>query len=449
MSVRGKKIHFIAQRVRSLYDRERREKTPGRRFMLSTYRWILMLYHEFLRDDVKVRAESLAFLMVFSLLPLIAGAFFVFTIFTRFGFVQEVLDGSVESLLLNIPDAHRSFIRDYIIQFKDNYLESLSAKSGTVGIFALFILIWIGLQTFNNIDRMLNHIWSADRSRPFFEQVRNFLVVAIAAPMVLVSGLSVPLVLEKVGTAYPLLSHLPAIGLFLRTVLTPLLVLLTFTVIYRYVPVRPVRWKPALIGALFATVCFQITNSIIRIYFIYGTNSAYGKAAVLPLIGFWIYIIWIVVILGAEVSFLIQNEMDIIFSSEIDPTLREGGTLLALLSVLFFAHREKTNPVDFERLRAASGLTSARLHTILDFLFQRKLIVECVSVERTVEGSYALACDPDEIILREVLQDFYKNANFVPAHALDARWQKSLIEWFDSFDEVSLSGSHSKRKTKE
>jgi membrane protein len=434
MSLKTKKISQLSQRIRKIYDQERKTERGLKRYFLLIERWYLMLLHEFLRDDVKVRAESLAFLMIFSLLPLIAGAFFVFTVFTQFGFVQEALNEGMEKFLYNIPSAHRDFVRTYVLQFKDQYLESISSKSGTIGIFALFILIWIGLQTFGNIERMLNTIWSADRQRTFLEQVRNFLVVAVAAPLVLIAGLSVPMILGKIAEANPAFSRLPTLVVILKSFLTPLLVLLTFFSLYRYVPVRKVKWKNALVGALFATVSFEIANVLMRLYFSYGTNSAYGKAAIVPLIGFWIYVVWIIVILGAEVSYLMQNQKDIIYSSDIDPTLREGNALMALLAQLYLAMQKRENPVELDRLRACTGLASDRLQSVLDFLQKRKLIVECTGAKAGSEGAYALGCDPATIDLKKILSEFFASAEFVPSHALEETWHLGTDHWLEFYE---------------
>lgn len=438
MTAQSKKITAVAQKIRVLYEREHAEKRGWHRSLLWLTRWALMLYHEFLRDDVKVRAESLAFLMIFSLLPLIAGAFFVFTIFAQFGFVQDALQGTVEKFLVTIPLEHRGFVQEYVLKFKDSYLQSMTSKSGSIGIFALFILMWVGLQTFNNVDRMLNHIWSSDRNRPFIEQVRNFLVVAVAAPLVLVSGLSVPLILQKLSATRSLFEAFPIVAVLLNSIVTPGLILVTFLALYRYVPVRRVRWRPALAGALFATVCFELANWAMQLYFAFGTNSAYGKAAIVPLIGLWIYVVWIIIILGAEVGFLLQNQRDILFASSFDPTLREGAALLSLLSTLYAAHRAGRNPVAFDKLRAASGIATSRVHLILDYLHQKKILVECVTPQQSSEGAYALAFDPGAIELREMLQDFFKGARDVSASGLEQAWKENLTTWFDAFGDATV-----------
>lgn len=447
MAATSKKLSGLSQKIRQLYQEERAQKDKFKRFGKWAQRWALMIYHEFLRDDVKVRAESLTFLMIFSLLPLVAGAFFVFTIFAQFGFVQEALYGFVDQFLSTIPGEHRTFVRDYVIEFKDSYLKSMSEKSGSVGIFALFILVWVGVQTFTNIDRMLNHIWGSERQRSFFEQVRNFLVVAVAFPMALISGLSLPPILQKLPATKYVFDTVPILWVLLNAILTPALIWGTFVMLYRYVPTRTVKWKAAILGALFSTLCFTLANHLLRLYFVFGTHSAYGKAAVVPLIGFWMYIVWIIIILGAEVSFLHQNQRDLLYESYLEPTVKEGGSLLAVLGLLIDAHRTGKNPVDFEKLRLAAGLPSTRLHCIIDFLLRKKLIVECVSTKASTEGAYALGKESGTIELDELLRDFYRSAQDIPSFDLEKAWQSGLDTWFKSFSDLSLSSNGKKKKS--
>lgn len=229
MSLQSQKIKKIGRAVLKIRQREENAVSKTELFFLRLGRWATMLAHELFKDEVKIRAESLSFLMVFSLLPLIAGGFFLFNIFAKFGFVQDALRGAIDNLLLSIPYEHREIVSQYVTQFANTYWDSVSSKSGSIGIFALFILLWVGLSTFNNIDRTLNHIWSSHRERPFFEKFRNFLVTMVLAPIVLVSALSIPLILLKMDIGAFVVEKFPLIPFLVNALLFPLLGWLTFT----------------------------------------------------------------------------------------------------------------------------------------------------------------------------------------------------------------------------
>jgi membrane protein len=413
--------------------------------MLSLWRWALLLYHEYVRDDVRVRAESLSFLMLLSLLPLIAGGFFVFSLFSQLEMVQDALQDLVQRFLSTIPVEHRTFVADYVLEFKDAYLRSIAKKSGTLGIFALGSLVYVAMSTFHNVDRMLNAIWASDRERSMLETLRNFLVTAVVVPVVLIAALSLPQILRRSmeGAAWGN-SVSGGVLAVLHWGLVPALIFTTFLAMYRLIPMRHVSWKSAAVGAVFTTVGLSLVNALMGIYFKYGTTSAYGKAAVVPLIAFWVYVVWIVVLLGAELSYLIQNARDILESSDREATLTEGLALLESLAVLSEAHRTGTNPVRFERLRQAvfanAPLEADRLRTVVRYLEDRGFVARS-AFDGAGDAGYLLARDLEAVSVQELLREFFgvgKSDEEGSTEPLAVEWHKSVRRWLESFGTVSV-----------
>jgi membrane protein len=432
MSAQSQKIKQIRRRVTKIRAREVAASSSWERKLSALQRWAWMLYHEFLKDDVQIRAQSLSFLMIFSLLPLIAGAFFVFTFFAQFGMVQDALVGMVDQFLGTIPSVHRPFINDYILRFKDSYLEGIAKTSGSVGVFAVLILGWVGLQTFNNVDSTLNYIWSADQPRPFYEKVRNFIVVSVVAPLVLTAGFSVPIILQRLSVTRFFFERFPLLSVLLNYVIPWILVLGTFLMMYRFIPVRRVWWKSAFYGALFSTFTMGIVNLLMRVYFAVGTQSAYGKAAVVPLIGFWIYALWIVVILGAEVSSLVQNGHDIFAARERGPSVKEGEGLIQILLSLFEAYRDGKGPVRFETLREHSKMDTFQTRSCLQFLSRETLVVECGT--GPAAGEYVLAQDLAALPVDVLLRKFFGFGEGSSGRV----WEKGLDQWMGFFKKVTI-----------
>lgn len=437
MSVRQQKLERLERRIRNLHERELHSPKWAPRNGYRALRWMSMLLHEHLRDDVRIRAESLSFLMLFSILPLIAGVFLVLNVLTQFGLVQDVLSEYAERALSGIPDEQREALFSYVLQFKNQYLASLTGKSSTIGIFALAILIWVGLQTFNNIDRTLNHIWSSERERPFLQKLSNFIVVSVIAPVVVTAALSVPMIARKLPVTRDIFERLPALAPILNYITPGALIFSLFTALYCWVPVAQIRLRSALYGAAFTTVGLQVTNIIMQIYFRFGTNTAYGKLAVLPLLGFWMYLGWVIVILGAEVSFLVQNHRDLLFREDREPSFRETEGFLRVLIHLHRAYLEGKNPVTWEELRECSELNSASLGQILRFATREGLVL-------SFEGQYALARDITRIPISELLDRFIPLSTRI-SQQVTQDWQKAISELIRTFENRSVadySASH-------
>ncbi len=440
MSRNDLRIEKIQKHIQALALEETQTKEPLKRAWCFTRRWFLMLYNESVKDHVKVRAESLAFLMIFSLLPLIAGLFFIFTFFAQFGMVQEALSSLTEQFLGNIPSEHREIVATYVLKFKDAYLASISGKSGQFGIFALAILIWAGLQTFNNIDQTINYIWSSEHDRPFMEKARNFIVVAVAAPLVIIASLSIPIMLKRFGPTKQLLTSLPWLFNFMNFMIPVTLVLATFTLLYRFVPVRKVQWSSAFVGATFSAIVLQLANIGMRFYFRVGTNSAYGKAAVVPLLGFWLYIVWMIVIAGAEVSYLSQNERYIVRAWGHLPSIYEGESLMRILSTLNKNHAEGKGPVPFPQLFQETHLETGALRRILGYLQSQNYTVPSLATSGSGEMEFVLARDLSRISIRDLLQD-YLIKSLPPDYnqgPLGKDFAASLEHWLSYFDKKSI-----------
>lgn len=398
--------------------------------------WTWMLYHEFLRDNVNVRAQALAYLTLFSLLPLLAGVFFVFAFFARFGMVQDAVQRLIENFLGNIPLAHRDSLREYVFRFKDSYLENITQTSSSVGVFAVLVLAWVGLQAFNNLDSTLNEIWSVERERAFLEKARNFLVVAVLAPMVLIAGFSVPLILDRVPVTNFFLQTFPVLRVLLNHVIPWGLLAGTFFCMYRFLPFCRVKGKSAAIGAACSLITLAVVNSLMGLYFAFGTNSAYGKAAAVPLVGFWIYALWIVVIMGAEVSFLVQNGKEIGTALEQQPSLSDGRSLLTMLLELHRAYAGAEGAVTFERLREIAGIDTAAARRLLDYLERTQMVAETLSEEEG--GCYVLARSVEKVYVADLLREFYRLEE-TKRSGIEKQWQQGIGVWLKSFERVLLT----------
>lgn len=431
MSVRQQKLERLERRIRSLHDRETREQNVFAKIGFRGMRWLTMLSHEHMRDDVRIRAESLSFLMLFSIMPLIAGAFLVLNVLTQFGLVQDALSEYAERALSGIPEEQREALFSYVLQFKDQYLASLAGKSSTIGIFALAILIWVGLQTFNNIDRTLNHIWSSERERPFLQKLSNFIVVSVIAPIVVTAALSVPMIARKLPVTKDIFERVPVFAPILNYITPGVLMFSLFVALYRWVPVARIKLKSALYGAAFTTIGLQLTNVIMQVYFRFGTNTAYGKLAILPLLGFWMYLCWVIVILGAEVSFLVQNHRDLIYREDREPSFRETEGFLRVLIHLHRAYLEGKNPVSWDELRNISELNGVSLGQILRFAAREGLIL-------SFDGQYALARDITRIPISELLDRFIPLSSRT-AQQVSQDWQTAISELIRTFENRSVA----------
>jgi membrane protein len=281
---------------------KRIQKLKGRWRLL---RWPMMIMREMERDDILLRAESLSYLTLFSLLPVITGFFILLGLFSQWGPVQGQFETALIQILQPIPPDYREVLLDFVFEYKDGYLESLKNKSLSIALVSLGILAWVAAKVFFNIENMMNVVWDAPSPRSMPKRFRNYLISSFALPLFTAVAFILPIIVGRWGIA-----NASVLGLFDQAVSFILLVSVLSS-IYRFFPNKKITWSSAWTGAFFSSVAFMISQYGLRIYFMFGTHTAYGKAAVLPIIAFFIYVFWVILMIGAEVSFVTQNERKI------------------------------------------------------------------------------------------------------------------------------------------
>jgi membrane protein len=181
--------------------------------------------------------------------------------------------------------------------------EASAAKLGTI---STVIFLWIVIKMLSRVEESFNQVWGVKTSRSMIDKVRNYVFVLTVAPM-----------LWFVGSAgYPALMALqemlagmgPVLGVLFR--LVPVLIMsLAFAVVYLFLPNTRVRIGPALTGA-FCSALLVVILQILMIKAGVGVtkyNEVYGVLAALPIFLFWLQSSWMIMLLGAEIAFAVQN----------------------------------------------------------------------------------------------------------------------------------------------
>ena len=389
MSVKERKLYQIDQRILKLKTLEGQALEGFSKRIAQAKTWLHCLYFEFLKNDVAIRAESLSYFTLFSMMPLMAGVFFLFSIFARFSQVQTEFENMVQNFLRAIPDDQRETLVNFIYQFKDQYLARLSSESSSIGIFALAALAYVAGKVFFNLESLMNRIWAVKRDRPLLERVRNFVFCLVIFPLAYIAALSLPGIIEHFGEK--------KLGLFLHQGIPSLIFFSSLAFIFRYFPNTRVQWKSAFIGALFTSICFVISSFVLSFYFRFGTSTAYGKVAVLPIFAFFIYVAWLLFILGVEVSLLCQSG-DLFDGARFPQTTLSQALLLECV-VLEFARRfrEGDGAVGMREICKVLHATSTDIELILRFLRKQNVIAVVSKLKNDENATH--------VLIREVRDD--------------------------------------------
>jgi len=350
------------------------------------------LWHELDRGQLNLHAMSLSFTTLLSLAPLLAVSF---SVLKAFG-VQDVLQPFLLSMLEPLGEQGQE-IAGRIVSFVENI------RVGVLGAIGLALLFYTVMALMQKIERAFNDVWRVSESRPLAQRFTHYLSVVIVGPVLLFAIISA--LTQFSGTA----GQLPMVGgkliaAFAHGVerITPYLMLAgTFAFIYIYVPNTRVRVTPALIGAALAALVWLFTGRLFADVVVRTGNytAIYSAFAGLILAMLWLHIAWLILLLGASVSFALQNPHRVGHRSDAQP-LPTAETALHLGSLI---------AEDFAR--AGKGLTAPALARQLDMRLDTLLPM----LERLHAADILMHDDRDPPTWR-------------PAAALDAITLERLIE---------------------
>ena len=269
-------------------------------------------------DDNKLlmRAGSLTFITVLSIVPLLA---FAFSIAKGLGayetlqadviqpFLDDTLgpaDGSVGEEGTAGKELREGI--STVFAFVEN------TKVSSLGAFGLVILLYTVLKLLSSIERTFNDIWGVRRSRSLMRKVADYLSIVVVVPVLLITATAVNAAVhgpEAMGLVRDKLGLDAILQLYARFS-SMIGVWVGFTFVFLFMPNTHVRVRSALLGGVVGGSLWQIAQ-ILHVRFQVGVanyNAIYSTFAALPVFLFWLYTSWVTVLLGAEGAFAHQNE---------------------------------------------------------------------------------------------------------------------------------------------
>jgi membrane protein len=278
------------------------EISRGKTFIFKQLRIILLAAKGFYNDKVQLRASALTFYSLLSIIPIVA---IVFAIAKGF----------------DVDNNIKLFIQEKFPTQQENFkwllTEAEIAIKGTSGGYmagiGIIIFFWSVMSLLNNIESSFNHIWQIRASRPWHRKFTDYLTIMLIAPIFIILSSGINLFISTKLPDYminaPILDFFKPVISFLVKLTPFLLSWIALTVLFIVMPNAKVKFVPALISGIIAGTILQgIQWVYIDLQFgITKLGYLYGSFAAVPLFIVWMQSSWIVVLLGAEISFANQN----------------------------------------------------------------------------------------------------------------------------------------------
>ncbi len=250
------------------------------RILPFTFKNIHKILLKFWADHCLAYAAALTYATILSLVPV---ATISFSILGRF----ELSETDIRTFLLKyfLPESS-------LVPIIESNIEKFIKNTATLSIISIIALLIICLALLGMIEAIFNHIWQSQKGRSFFNKFVTFWAILTLTPLLFGISLGFIAKIEYLSFSPLVVSFLlSTFGLFF---------------LYRLFPYAKVSFRAALVGSVMASIFFETCKWGFRYYIRYyaSFDKIYGTLAVIPISLVWIYWSWVIVLLGAEITFI-------------------------------------------------------------------------------------------------------------------------------------------------
>lgn len=334
----------------------------------------------FREDRLGLTASSLTFTTLISLVPLVTVMLALFAAFPVFSSFEDALQ---KYFLQNlVPDNIARPVMQALTQF--------AAKANRLGTVGLVFLVFAALALMLTIDRALNAIWRVRTARPIAQRVLVYWAAATLGPLAL--GVSLSLTSLAITASRGWIGAMPGGVSVLLNIIEFVLFAAAMAGLFHFVPNTHVRWQHAVAGGVFVSAGFEVAKKGLAWYIgqVPTFSVVYGAFATLPIFLVWIYLGWVIVLLGAVIAAYAPSLQMRVKRWPDSPGARLALTV-QVLRALQAARGNERRGLALEALAQALRIDPLQIETVIDTL------VALDWVGRLDEGGaarFVLMCEP-------------------------------------------------------
>jgi len=380
---RAKQLFFL-----DIWARKLSTLRGGAKYLYLLARTLALAAHDFVVDHCGLRAASLTLVFVFSLAPALAVGFAVAKGFGAQEKIKPVIYRQVGVVDLNGDPVQGSEEIRALLDKVWAYIDKTDV--GTLGIIGLLLMMYTAYKVLSAVEGTMNHIWRVRRRRTLVRKIVDYMAVLSVSPIMLI--------LTALLNAYVqnerIIGEVPGLAVVLGLAVSVALACAALTFLYFFFPNTRVPPLSALVGALVAALLLQGLQ-ILYLTLQIGVqryNHIYGSFAALPIFLLWLYLSWLVVLLGAEISYAHANQGDWEYGGlafDPSPAYREQ-VALGIMAVVGRAFANGDAPPVCQTLSNALAAPTRVIRNVTDRLVTTGLLAEIQSEETVYQPGAAL-----------------------------------------------------------
>jgi membrane protein len=384
------------------------------------------LIRDMVSGQITLRAMSLVYTTLLSVVPLIA---FSFSVLQAFG-IHNQLEPFLYDFLEPLGE-QGSLMTSQVIELVDN------VKGGVLGGISLAFFIYTAISMVQKMEESFNYVWYVAKVRSFARRFLEYMIVLLIGPVIIVIALGMIASLRS-NTLVQLFLTSDLIGPFLLATnkLTPyLLVSCVFTFLYMYMPNTKVRFKAAIIGGLVGGFIWASLSAIFAAVVVFSTSkqAIYAGFAVAIFTLIWLYLNWLILLFGAQLAYYIQNP-EFLHIGRREPRLSNAMSERLALNIMLFvgrAFRDPDRTVTAAEISAEMHMPSITLTPVLTALEESGLLV-------ATENEYLLpGKDMATIRLDDILGTVREHGE--TGSYRDPKWSEEIEEFGKHLDDAVLA----------
>lgn len=370
----------------------------------------VLLARNFLRNRCPVRASALAYTTLLALVPLLAVAVSVSSLFLTEDRAGKMVDDSIGYVVNQVApqlglipkdtDQISQDARQKTAERIKEFIANLNA--GTLGVTGTLALVFVAISLLATIEAAFNDIWGVERGRTWMTRIVHYWAAITFGPFLILAAILM------VSAQFQAVQHsaetLGWIGRFALK-LAPLMMLsLAFMLFYQTMPNTKVQWQASLIGGVVGGLLWHL-NGQFNIFFasrVVTTSKLYGSLSVLPVLLIGLYFSWLILLFGAQVAYAFQNLESYLQERAAEGVNQRGREFIAfrLMTAIGIRFQNGLPPSSMNRLSADLSIPTRLVHEVLHVLLGARLVVEVADRE----NAYAPARPLDQITCHDILQ---------------------------------------------
>lgn len=436
-SLSPKYLKFLFLEI--VWNTSKTQLSGTRAALITSLRITHLIIRDLMEGMITLRAMGLVYTTILALVPLLAVSF---SVLKGFG-----IHNQIEPMLLNLllPLGEKGAeITTKIIEFVDN------TKAGVLGSLGLAVLLYTVISLVQKIEQSFNYTWRVSQLRSMGKRFSNYLTIVMIGPVLVFSAIGVTASIANVSLIQDAM-QIESIGVLTKLMgylLPYVLIISAFTFAYMFVPNTKVTFKSALVGAIVSGILWD-SSSWAFASFIVGSSkytAIYSAFASMIIFFIWLYITWLILLVGCSIAFYHQNPaQQNLDSRKMHLSNREKETIALNIMVLIGKHYHSHKPNwAVESLALHMKISTEACIKVINYLLTNNLLIETVDIPTTYLPAYDLeTLSLDKIIFSIRYSDETKS------HTLDLIETEDVVKQLQKEIDESIKQSLKQKSLKD